>query len=604
MRLALAVVPLLAAPLAAQRPNLPLARPEPKHEVEVTKNVMVPMRDGVRLATDVYRPRGVGGKLPVVLVRLPYDKERYGGARQPAQFFAGHGYAVVVQDVRGQHQSEGEYRVQLKDSDDGWDTTDWIVRQPWSSGRVGTYGCSYLGEVQLLLAKRRHPAHKAMIAQSAAGAMGPAGKFYVNFGANDGGAFLLSSLYGWFTGNGLRVKIPRDSIAKIQKNIDFNAALRSLPVVEMARRTKLPPSDFEDYVSHGPADPYWDAVGYLRDDDRFDVPTIHVNSWLDVTPEPTMYLFNLMRKNSVSATARENIFAIVSPTQHCASEVATEHTKVGDMDVGDARFPYFRIYLDFFDHWLKGVDNGVEELPKVQYYTIGTNDWHAAPTWPVPGMRETSYWLTSGGKANSGRGDGRLTTTKPSASASDTYVYDPMDPFPSRGGAICCTGNPKDQPGIFDQADLEQRRDLLVYTTPPLERGLTITGNVRVELFVSSDARDTDFAAKLVDVDPEGRAWNISNGILRARYREGFTKKVLMEKGKTYPITVSLKATSWHFKPGHRVRLYVMSSDFPQYDRNLNTGGNNFDESHGVPARNTIHHGGATASRLVLPVVR
>jgi putative CocE/NonD family hydrolase len=371
----------------------------------------------------------------------------------------------------------------------------------------------------------------------------------------------------------------------------------------MARRTNLPPSDFEDYVPHAPADPYWDEVGYLRDDDRFDVPTIHVNSWLDVTPEPTMYLFNLMRRNSVSATARENIFAIVSPTQHCASEAATERTKVGDMDVGDARFPYFRIYLDFFDHWLRGVDNGVEKLPKVQYYTIGTNDWHHAPTWPVPGMRETSYWLTSGGTANTGRGDGRLTTAKPAAKGSDTYVYDPADPFPSRGGAICCTGNPKDQPGIFDQADLEERRDLLVYTTPPLERGLTITGNVRVELHVSSDARDTDFAAKLVDVDPDGRAWNISNGILRARYREGFTRKVLMEQGMTYPLTVSLKATSWHFKPGHRVRLYVTSSDFPQYDRNLNTGGNNFDESRGVAARNTIHHGGATASRLVLPVV-
>ncbi len=596
----------LATPVAAQRPNLPLGLPEARYEHSLQKNVMVAMPDGVRLATDLYKPEGAGEKLPVILIRLPYNKDTYRGATVPAQFFAGQGYMVVVQDVRGQFSSEGDYRVQITDAQDGYDAIDWIVRQPWSSGKVGTYGCSYLGEVQYLLSTTRHPAHVAMIPQSASGAVGPAGGFYTNFGVNDGGALTLSSIFGWFTLAGHKVRVAeRATIGGSRPNIDFPRMLKTLPIVTMARRSELPPSDFEDFISHPPADPYWAEVGYVSDDHRFDTPSLHVNSWLDLTPEQTLYTFNLMRRNAVSARGRDNQFVIMSPTVHCSSERgSSEHTMVGDRDVGDARFPYFQLYLDWFDHWVKGIDNGVTELPKVHYYVMGLGEWRSADTWPVPGMTPTPYYLSSAGNARSREGDGTLSLSTPAREGRDTFVYDPATPFPSRGGTICCTGNPDDVAGIFDQSDLELRDDLLVYTSPPLEDGVTIAGSVKAVLYISSDVRDTDFTAKLMDVDSEGRSWNIVNGILRVRYREGFDKPTRLERGEVYRIEVPLKATAHHFRPGHRIRLDISSSDFPMYDRNLNTGGDNFSETSFVTATNVVRHGGRYASHVLLPVVR
>ena len=602
---ALTAVCILAVPSAAQRPNLRMGLPEARYEYTVEKNVMVPMPDGVRLATDLYRPDGAGERLPVILIRLPYNKDTYRGATIPAQFFAGQGYMVVVQDVRGQFSSEGDYRVQITDAGDGYDAIDWIVRQPWSTGKVGTYGCSYLGEVQYLLSTRRHPAHVAMIPQSASGAVGPAGGFYTNFGVNDGGALTLSSIFGWFTLAGHKVRVAdRATLGAIRSNINFQEMLRSLPIYTLARRANLPLSDFEDYVSHIPGDSYWAEVGYLSDDHRFDTPSLHVNSWLDLTPEQTLYTFNLMRRNAVSTRGGDNQFVIMSPTVHCASESATEQTTVGSRNVGDARFPYWQFYLDWFDHWVKGIDNGVTDLPKVHYYVMGLNEWRSADTWPVPEMTPVPYYLASGGDARSSEGDGTLSVTHPTSDGSDTFVYDPASPFPSRGGTICCTGNPEDQAGIFDQSDLELRSDLLVYTTPPLDEGVTIAGSVKAVLYVSSDARDTDFTAKLIDVDSEGRSWNVVNGILRLRYREGFDKTVWLEDGEVYRIEVPLKATAHHFLPGHRIRLDISSSDFPMYDRNMKTGGDNYTETSWVTATNTVRHGGRTASHVLLPVVR
>jgi len=246
------------------------------------------------------------------------------------------------------------------------------------------------------------------------------------------------------------------------------------------------------------------------------------------------------------------------------------------------------------------VENGVTKRPKVTYYVMHEG-WRTADTWPVPGSTPTPWYLTSSGRANTGQGNGAFATTAPAPGGKDTWTYDPADPVPSKGGTICCTGNPADVPGIFDQSSLESRPDILVYTSAPLQNGLTIAGTVKLVLQVSSDAKDTDFNAKLLDVDPDGHPWNIMNGVLRARYREGMAKKVLMEPGKTYEVTVSLKATAYHFRPGHRLRLYLTSSDFPLYDRNLNTGGNNFDETAFVKATNTVHYG---ASRLVLPILK
>jgi putative CocE/NonD family hydrolase len=290
----------------------------------------------------------------------------------------------------------------------------------------------------------------------------------------------------------------------------------------------------------------------------------------------------------------------MSPTNHCGSEAATEHTKVGARDMGDARYGYWKLYLDWFDHWLKGVDNGVTRRPRVQYYLTGKNEWRTAPTWPVPGEKEAAYYLTPTG-ASAGKG-GQLSTNKPASETSQSYVYDPADPVPSKGGTICCTGNPADVPGVFDQSPLEARKDLLVFSTDALSQPLTVTGPIKLVLYVSSDVKDTDFAAKLLDVDPEGHAWNVVNGILRARYREGMAKKVMMQKDSVYRLEVSLKAAAHQFLPGHRVRVYVTSSDFPMYDRNLNTGGDNYTETTWLKATNSVHLGGSHASYLSLPV--
>jgi hypothetical protein len=592
-----AFVALSAGTVAAQSPPIP--PPAAKYEYQLTENVMVPMRDGVRLATNIYRPTGAGERLPVILIRTPYNKDAIQYVTGPAKFFAGQGYVVVTQDVRGKFHSEGEFAVQMADAEDGYDTIDWASKEPWSTGKVGTYGCSYMGEVQMLAAKMRHPAHAAMIPQSASGATGPAGGFYTNWGTYEGGTVTLSALFGWFGGAGSKVKGSTVDVGKL----DFATLLKSLPIVDLPKKAGYAPSDFEDFVRHPPADPYWNQMHYLRDDDRFDTPALHVNSWLDVTPEQTLYLVGLMTRNGLSARARDNQFVIMSPVTHCQSEYAGSPTKVGDREFGDARLPYFALYLDWFDHWLKGVENGVTRRPKVQYYVMGRNQWRTAPSWPPPNVAATRFYLASGHDARSAAGDGSLVRQPPRTRAS-TFAYDPADPVPSRGGTVCCTGNPNDQPGVFDQHDLEARRDILVYTTRPLDRDLTIAGNLRAVLFVSSDAKDTDFAVKLLDLDADGRSWNVANGVLRARYRNGMARPVLLQAGRTYRIEVSLKATAMTFAAGHRIRLWITSSDFPLHDRNLNTGGDNVTETTWVKATNTVHEGGPTASYLLLPIVR
>jgi uncharacterized protein len=593
MRRTLAPLVLLAHVIGAQTPSGsgPYDKPAAIYQFDVVKNEMVPMRDGVRLATDLYRPVGAGARLPVILVRTPYDKDH---APEAAAFFAGQGYVVAVQDVRGKWHSEGTYSVEMADAQDGYDFISWAAGQPWSSGKVGTFGCSYSGEVQQLLLKMRHPAHAAAIPLAGGGAVGSAGGYYTNFGTfSAGGAVALSSLVGWFSFAGTKVKG-----ANAPASLDFATILRSLPTATIDQRAGFPPTDYEDFLRHPPGDAYWNQMHYLTDSDRFDTPALQVNSWGDVAAEQTLYAFNLMRRNAVSDKARENQFIIMSPTTHCESERATADTHVGALDVGDARLPYWQIYRDWFDHWLKGIDNGIERRPKVQYFVSGKNEWRTAASWPVPDVKQVSLYLSS--DSSTGR---RLSHDPPSRMAADTYVYDPANPFPSRGGGICCTGDPKDVPGMFDQHDLESRRDLLVYSTPVLDTSVTIAGPVRVVLYVSSDATDTDFSAKLLDVDPQGRAWNVANGILRMRYREGLAKPSLMRPRQTYRVQLNLNTTAYSFAPGHRIRLYVTSSDFPMYDRNLNTGGDNSGDTVWVAATNTVRSGGPYPSQLVLPVL-
>jgi len=329
-----------------------------------------------------------------------------------------------------------------------------------------------------------------------------------------------------------------------------------------------------------------------------------VNSWYDLGVSETLKLFNLLSDNAESPRGRDNQYAIISPTDHCTSERVTSKTMVGQRDLGDPRLRYWEIYLDWFAHWLEDEDNSVLEMPKLQYYLMGANEWRGADAWPVEGTEFTPLYLHSGGDANTRSGDGTLSFDSPvEEEPSDAFTYDPDDPVPTVGGPVCCTGTADAPAGGFDQSTVEDRRDVLVYTTEPLAEGIEVTGPIELVLHVSSSARDTDFVGKLVDVYPDGRAFNVQEGILRARYREGFERKVWMEDEAVYELRIDLQATANYFGVGHRIRLEVTSSSFPRWERNLNTGGNNYDESEWVVAENVVHHTAEYASHIVLPIV-
>jgi hypothetical protein len=316
-----------------------------------------------------------------------------------------------------------------------------------------------------------------------------------------------------------------------------------------------------------------------------------------MSPHETLWLFNRFRENGISKRARGNQYVIIGPTGHCQGEEATSNYSYGKRELGDPRRDYWSLYLRWFDHWLRGEKSGLGDLPRVQYYLMGRNEWRSAEAWPLPGTRYTPYYLRSGGRANSRFGDGTLSTEAPENEPPDHYIYDPGSPVPSLG--YNTPGGKADH----DQRAIEARHDVLVYSTPPLERGMEVTGPIEVVLYVSSSARDTDFTAKLVDVYPDGRAFNLREGIARARYREGFDRQLWMEAGGIYEVRVSLQVTGNYFAPGHRIRLEVSSSNFPRFERNLNTGGRNYDETEWVTATNAIHHDSLHPSHLILPVI-
>ncbi len=566
------------------------------------------MRDRVRLATDVYRPSGAG-PWPVILIRTPYNKASTGSAAQGHRL-AAWGYAVAIQDVRGKYQSEGMFRVQADDPDDGYDTVDWLARQPWSTGKVGTIGCSYPGEAQIFLAKRRHPAHLAMVPQAAAG---PARYLSVI----NGGAYELALMFGWLRAAGNKVHLQPapgtpDSLVALSRpflsarqelpTIDFQAAWQTLPIAEMSRRVPGPPTDWEAFVTHGPGDPWWREFNLLTDADTVATPGLHVGSWYDYGVTETLGYFARFRRAGADRRTRDGQYAIIAPTAHCDFERATAETVVGRRPVGDARFDFSSVYRRWFDYWLKS-EGDLTSLPRVQYYVMGRDEWRSATDWPVPGTAFTRYFLRSDGRANSRFGTGTLSLEAPRNEPPDEFVYDPATPVPSKGGALCCTGTPDAPPGAFDQSDIETRHDVLVYSTPPLTRGVEVTGPIEAVLHVSSSATDTDFTVKLVDVYPDGTAYNIQEGILRARYREGLDRETRMVPGTVYPIRVNVHATSNYFGPGHRIRVEISSSNFPRFDRNLNLGTDNSREHRMAVARNVIHHSARYPSHLVLPVV-
>jgi putative CocE/NonD family hydrolase len=581
----------------------PLPAPAPRYQVRVEKSVMMPMRDGVRLATDIYFPSNeeqqhAEHSWPVILIRTPYSKSGFGGRMQRiAEMMAGQGYAVAVQDERGRYESGGSYIIFGSVADDGYDAIDWLSRQSWSNGRVGTYGCSSLGDNQILAAQRLPAALKAMIPQASFATIGSAGGQYKYYGVRTGGAVALAQNISWFYEAGSKVN-PAPQV----KPANYPALWWHLPIVDVMTVVGAAPNDFADAVSREVTDPWWDQFHYMTDDYRSDVPALFVNSWNDFGARETIFEFEMLRKHSVSKEARDNQYLVISPTTHCRSEYASGDELIGERDVGDARFDFWSMYFRWFAHWLKNDKSALAAMPRVQYYLMGKNEWRSAPDWPIPGTRLVKFFLHSAGHANGLQGDGTLSGLAASGATSDRFIYDPGNPVPSLGGPLCCTeGN--NAAGSYDQRKVEMRGDVLVYSSLPLKQGIEVTGPIDAVLSVSSDAKDTDFTAKLIDVYPDGRAFNIQEGILRARYREGQAKKVWFSAGEVAVLRIDMGATGNFFGPGHRIRLEVSSSNFPRYDRNLNTGGNNFDETRWLVAHNTVHHSSKHPSYLLLPVI-
>jgi len=631
----------LLASLASAQPA-PLSAAERQRRIDtekelqslaiVERRVMIPMRDGVRLATDIYRPKNATGRVPIVFSRTPYNfnfwdvKNGVPSDMSTPLAAIKRGYAYVIQNERGHFFSEGNYDILGAPISDGVETLEWMRSQPWSNGKIGTTGCSSTAEWQMAVAAQPRSALGAMNVQGFGAGVGRVGPYYEQGNWYRGGAVQMLFI-AWLYGeqNQIRPMFPPDTtqedlirasksfdLAQQLPPVDWDKALRHLPTQDILKAVDAPRGIFADampvatggrMIQRTPDDPAWYKGGLWHDDMKLEVPGLWFMSWYDVSTGPNLAMYNHVRKNAPGELANQQ-WAVIAPVAHCSYTRATEDTVVGERSMGDARLDYNEIVYSFFDRFLKGEKDGrIEKQPKVTYFTMGLNKWQTSDTWPPAGATPVTYYLSSGGHANTLNGDGALVTTPPSENKPDTFVYDPENPVPSYGGNVCCTGNAV-QAGSFDQRKMESRADILVFTSEPFKDGLEISGPITPTLYVSSDAKDTDFTVKVLDVDEEGRAFNLDESIQRMRYRSGYDKALVwMEKGEIYKVTLQPLNTSNYFKPGHRLRIEVSSSNFPRFDRNLNTGGNNYDETKGVVAHNTLHHARGYASNLVVTVI-
>ena len=561
MRALWLILVLSAAVLAAPKATFQLVR------------VPVTMRDGIRLSANVFLPSD-RARLPAILVRTPYGKGP--GITPNYQTFVDRGYAVVVEDVRGRYESEGEFEPFTQEPQDGDDTINWIVRQPWSNGKVGMIGGSYLGIAQWKAALLNNP-HLKAIFPVVSGDDEYRDRFY-----STGGAIKLGHRLEWLAEN---LKAPG-------YEPDFNKFIWHLPLrtADVAATGQTVPS-YREAIAHPAFDSFWRSVSTREHLDRIHVPVFAVGGWYDNYVESDLDAYRALHKSSGANRI------LIGPWPHNMSY------QFRDVDFGSAASaPVRRLQLQWFDQWLLGKDAPLLSSPPVQVFVMGANEWREEREWPPAKARLQALYLDSSGRANTLAGDGRLRWRVGAGEAEDAYTYDPADPVPTRGGAVCC--NPTVFPwGPLDQRPVETREDVLVYSTRPLNQDLEVIGPVKVVLYVASSARDTDFTAKVIDVFPDGNARILSDGILRLRYRESLEKPVPGNPGEQYEIGIDAGVVSNVFQKGHRVRLEVSSSNFPKFDRNPNTGGRIADETRLLKARQTIYHGREHPSRVELLVL-
>ena len=590
----------------------------------IDQKVMMPMRDGIRLATDIYRPKGEG-KYPIVFSRTPYNFNTWVDGKmttrtlEEAYQAVSRGYAYVVQNERGRFFSEGEWDILGTPITDGYDALDWMSKQSWSNGKVGLIGCSSTAEWQMAVASQNHPALAGMVAQGFGAGVGRVGKFMEQGNWYRGGAqqmLFTSWLYGTQHDKlapRLPLGIEQKDLQRIQKfydmgpempRVDWAKGLSHLPVQDIIKNAQGADGIYEKMAVRKPNDPAWFKGGLYHDNMPMEVPAYWFVSWYDVSSAPNIALFNHVRNAARSKEIADNQYLVIAPVLHCSYKRAVENTIVGERSVGDARLNYDDLTWGWFDMLLKGEQNDFKSTqPRVRYYTMGANKWQQTTSFPLPNTEIKNFFLSSAGKANTRNGDGALSLTVPSKDVPDTFTYDPMNPVNSYGGNVCCIGNAV-QGGSFDQSQMELRNDILVYTSEKLVEGVEITGFIESTLFVSSTGLDTDVTIKLIDVYPDGKAYNLDETIQRLRYRDGYDKEVFMEKNKVYKVDLTPMVTSNYFPAGHKIRIEVSSSNFPRFDRNLNTGGNNYDEAKGIVVENKIHHSKQYPSVIKLPFIK
>jgi hypothetical protein len=564
------------------------AKTSEEHDVEMKT------RDGVTLRADIYRPT-TDGDFPVLLQRTPYGK---GPVADVAQKAVARGYMVVVQDVRGRGASEGEWYPFKHETDDGFDTIEWAAGLPYSNGKVGMFGGSYVGATQMLAAIG-HPPHLAGICPFVTASNYHDGWVY------QGGAFEQAVNESWTTA------LAQQTISRAVA--PDNTALTDLSIFPLRQYPLFKPRSvpdsggltrafapyFLDWLDHPAYDDYWKQWSIEEHFASIQVPALTIAAWYDIFQGGALRNYAGIKAHGGSEAARNGQRLLVTIGGHAGSG-----RKIGEVDFGPEanKFDDTKAMLDWYDYVLQGKQNEYASGKLVRIFVMGENEWRNEDAWPLERARETHYALHSAGKANTASGDGSLSTASPQTGAPDSYLYDPANPVPTTGGQLCCDLVHL-APGPRDQRQVEQRPDVLVYSTPPLEQDLEVTGPVTLDLYAASSAVDTDFTAKLVDVGPDGFARNLTDGVLRGRYRESTSVARPIVPGRIYEYKIDMWSTSNVFLKGHTIRVEVSSSNYPRFDRNLNTGKDPGTDATVLKATNTIYHDHAHPSALILPVI-
>jgi len=565
-------------------------------QVVVENGVAMKTRDGVTLHADIYRP-AADGSYPVLLTRTPYNKRNSANFGQKG---AARGYIVVVQDVRGRYSSEGDWYPFKYESEDGYDTVEWAAALPHSNGKVGMFSGSYVGATQMLAAIA-HPPHLAGICPVVTSSN------YHESWTYQGGAFEQWFNESWTSG------LASDTLDRvIRENTNARVGSTVLPLNQYPVFNIPPPQNaaaltddlapyFLDWLAHPSYDSYWKQWSIEENFQNIQVPALTIAAWYDIFQGGSLRNYMGIKAHGATEAARNGQRLLVTIGGHAGGG-----RKIGEVDFGPAaaEFDENDVTLDWYDYLFLGKQNEFAGNKPIKIFVMGKNEWRNEPSWPLERAKSTRYLLQSSGHANSASGDGGLSIEAVApAGAADTFIYDPANPVPTVGGPLCCDSEHL-APGPRDQKEVEARADVLVYSTPPLADDLEVTGPVTLDLFAKSSAVDTDFTAKLVDVWPNGMAQNLTEGILRARYRESTNgAPTPIKPGQVYEYKIDLWSTSNVFLKGHRIRLEVSSSNFPRFDRNLNTGKDSSTDATMVKATNTILHDNAHPSALVLPVV-